>query len=260
MCCSIICPLEDACEAFFGLLKALVVDIFIALATSSFLEIRVCSWFCTSVIDQFSYTCFRRFFYTNFRLGTDSRNLSRPPGCCLSQRLPGRTCRETCQGQEWGLASFPDTILSAMLGLKWAIPQSLGQSEGDSGGRTQIKNRKMKQTMREWLHKVSLCSLFSHPGGGACAEAAVRGWVCMLLLVLVPCSRAAAAAETEKQEEGVQVRPSLCTESPASTALTLFILSGGALDCSPVAEFPLLLRKKKGHFRESHQHFHIQHM
>ena len=26
------------------------------------------------------------------------------------------------------MASFPDTILSAMLGLKWDMPQSLGQS------------------------------------------------------------------------------------------------------------------------------------
>lgn len=54
---------------------------------------------------------------------------SRPLNTEVCQHKARFTCRETCQGQEWGLASLPDTILSAMLGLKWAIPQSLGQSE-----------------------------------------------------------------------------------------------------------------------------------
>lgn len=63
-----------------------------------------------------------------------------------------------------------------MFGLKWAVPQSLGQSGRDSGDKTQVNNRKKEtRTVLKWLQKLSLHLLFSHPGGGACAGAAVQG-------------------------------------------------------------------------------------
>lgn len=127
------------------------------------------------------------------------------------------TCKETCQGQEWGLASFPDTILSAMLGLKWAIPQSLGQS----------KKRKAENMSTKYFVFLIYLEVFSspHPGEGFYAVAVVQRWVCMQLQAGMPCSTAAAATETAAEAEEVLVQPSSSRESPAGLRSTLFIPS-----------------------------------
>lgn len=72
-----------------------------------------------------------------------------------------------------------------------------------------------------FIAEVFVC-VATHPGGGLCAVAAARAWVCMQLQAGMPCSTAAAAAETEEAQE-VLVQPSSSTESPAGTHHTLFI-------------------------------------
>lgn len=189
------------------------------------------------------------------------------------------TCRETCQGQEWGLASFPDTILSAMLGLKWAMPQSLGQSE-DRKHKNHLEKvttswENLKNLLKFVCSCLQVCSR-PHPGGAACAVAVVRGSVCMQLRAETPCSTAAAAAEEEAEAEEVQAQPSSShritgqhtshaiytrqrahtdvhaqvhiqhTHTPANTSGDNEPCYNKALDCSPVAVMFYCRWEKRG--------------
>lgn len=213
------------------------------------------------------------------------------------RRKSGLTCRETCQGQEWGLASFPDTILSAMFGLKWAIPQSFGQS-----GRKEETSTKINKYTRINIFQMGGNIFSSEVAWGVFLHEFALTQVEELVLRLASpgqrvcgCRRWCLAQEQRQQQrqKGEQRRSRYghrltqnhrqahvsrylyqaastcrCTCTGTHTARTHARThttahnnnnrpSAGLFSCS--YEFPLLLRKK-GYFRESHQHFHILHI
>lgn len=201
------------------------------------------------------------------------------------------TCRETCQGQEWGLASFPDTILSAMLGLKWAIPQSLGQSKRreTTTKKLQVPTEKLKKSVLPKCLEVCFCiclllprwrslcwgwrpgvSVYAAAGrdallnssGSSRGRSMSRGGPGTAIVLHRITGRHTSHAIYTKQQAHAYVHTQVhiqYTHTHTSRDNELRHNKGRALDCSPVA-MSFHCCWEKGDFGESHQHFHIQYI